>query len=93
MEAVRQTNTTLVGCFALFIGILFIIVGGFSFKLCSLIGEKIHVDKSSASRLPVMDPPTQQVSFKSAKAWFAITKETDQHYKHLRSYIEVKQRQ
>lgn len=92
LEAVRQTNTSLVGLFAIIVGILFAIIGCFSFKLCSLIGEKLHVDKSSASRLPVMDPPLQQVRFKNANAWFTANKENDQHYKYLRSYIEVKQR-
>ena len=34
LEAVRQTNTSLVGLFAIIVGIMFAIIGCFSFKLC-----------------------------------------------------------
>ena len=39
------------------------LIGCFSFKLYSVIGEKIEFDQKVSTRLPVIDVPYQKVEF------------------------------
>ena len=55
LEELRQTNTILVGCFTLVVGVLFVIVGGLSFKLHSELGARFVPDKKTMSRMPKID--------------------------------------
>ena len=74
LEDVRRLNTMLAGLFAMFVGVLLLIVSCFTLKFCSLIGDSIKFDKSASSRLPEISPSTEQVVF---RGHFQLTKEND----------------
>lgn len=61
LEDERLLNTILCGVFTLVVGCCFIVIGGLSFKLHSVIGERMEFDKKAAERPYVPGPFLQQV--------------------------------